>query len=96
MQTLTRRVLVSGLVQGVFYRASTVEQALARGLDGWVRNLTDGRVEALVSGPEAKVTELLAWMERGPPDAQVEQVLASDADAPDGQGFVVRGTAAPA
>ena len=66
-----RRYLVEGRVQGVFFRASTREEALRLGLDGWVRNLRDGRVEAWASGPVATLDAFEAWLRRGPPRAQV-------------------------
>lgn len=70
------RVLVSGRVQGVFFRAHTRTRARDLGLSGWVRNLPDGRVELIAEGDEAKVATLLAWVKRGPPAAQVEDVQA--------------------
>jgi acylphosphatase len=59
------RVLVSGDVQGVFFRQSTMEQARIRGVTGWVRNRDDGRVEAVFEGPEGAVDELVAWAREG-------------------------------
>jgi acylphosphatase len=69
------RLLVSGRVQGVGYRAST-QWAVKNigGLTGWVRNLDDGRVEAVVEGPREKIEDLVAWARRGPPAARVSDV----------------------
>jgi len=76
---IVRRLLVSGKVQGVWFRAWTVEQAQALGLDGWVRNRTDGSVEILAAGPEEKVADLIARCHRGSPPSQVAQVEVSEA-----------------
>lgn len=66
-----RRYLVSGKVQGVFFRASTVRQAEQLGLRGYARNLPDGRVEVLAVGDPASLTTLAGWLRQGPPRAQV-------------------------
>lgn len=71
---ITVRVLVSGRVQGVGYRYACVEQAHARTLAGWVRNLPDGRVEALLQGAEEDVRALLGWMKDGPELARVDDL----------------------
>ena len=68
------RVLVSGTVQGVFFRRSTVQQAIDLGLKGWVRNLEDGRVECKAMGAENELLKLLHWMGKGPIQAKVERV----------------------
>jgi len=68
------RVVVSGRVQGVWFRAATQERARALGVAGWVRNLPDGRVEALFEGDREAVERALAFVRRGPPDARVDQV----------------------
>ena len=65
---------MSGLVQGVFFRASTADKAKELSLLGWVRNLSDGRVEAVVEGPKEKIEEMIKWMEEGPAFAKVEKV----------------------
>ena len=67
-------VYVSGQVQGVFFRDSAREKAEHLGLTGWVKNLPDGRVEALFEGPSEKVREVIQWCKQGPPHATVEDV----------------------
>jgi len=67
-------VLIEGRVQGVFFRAATRDEARALGLQGWVRNLADGRVEALFEGDKPVVENMLAWCRKGPPYAYVDQV----------------------
>jgi acylphosphatase len=69
-----RRCYVSGRVQGVFFRASTREQARALGVSGYARNLPDGRVEVLACGPDAGVKQLCDWLAQGPPAARVSAV----------------------
>lgn len=65
---------VSGVVQGVFFRASAREQARSLGLVGWVRNLPDGRVEVLACGEESRLEAMLDWLREGPPHANVSGV----------------------
>jgi acylphosphatase len=67
-------VYVSGQVQGVFFRDSAREKAQQLGLNGWVKNLPDGRVEALFEGPSEGVREMVRWCEQGPSQAEVEDV----------------------
>ena len=72
---IQRRVLISGSVQGVGFRAATAEAAAAYpGLRGFVRNLLDGRVEAVFCGQEAAVLKMVAWCKDGPPSAQVTRL----------------------
>lgn len=75
------RFLVSGKVQGVWFRASARNQALAFGLTGVARNLEDGRVEVIAFGTEAALDELARWLAVGPPLAQVRQVLREPVEA---------------
>jgi acylphosphatase len=83
-------VFVAGHVQGVYYRASTRAAARERDLDGWVRNLDDGRVEAVFEGPRATVEELVEWCRTGSPAATVEDV-AVEYEPPEGiEGFRIR------
>ena len=85
-----RRVCVSGRVQGVWFRESCRDQALAAGVAGSVRNLADGRVEVVLEGPPAAVDEVVAWCRGGPRRARVEGIEVVD-EAPVGeQGFRVR------
>jgi acylphosphatase len=68
------RLLVSGRVQGVFFRAATAEQARALGLHGFARNLDDGRVEIVAEGPRPQLEILAAWARHGPTHARVTEV----------------------
>jgi acylphosphatase len=70
---------VSGHVQGVWFRASTQDEAKALGLTGWVRNLLDGRVEVLACGGQKELEMLHEWLKKGPELAKVEQVIAEEA-----------------
>ncbi len=89
--TVRMRLFISGTVQGVSYRASTQEQARKRGIVGWVRNLQDGRVEALVQGTRDLVEELIRWCHTGPPAAKVEKVAVTSEEVGDDlKGFEVR------
>jgi acylphosphatase len=87
-----RRYLVDGEVQGVFYRASARAEALRLGLDGWVRNLRDGRVEAWAVGHSATLDAFEIWLRRGPPRARVAALTIVDEAPPDPvpRGFEVR------
>lgn len=67
-------LLISGRVQGVWYRASTRAEADRLGLTGWVRNLSGGQVEAVAEGPRSSLEQLVAWCRRGPPHAVVRSV----------------------
>lgn len=67
-------VLISGHVQGVFFRGAAVEKAIAAGLTGWVRNRVDGRVEAVLEGNEEAIRRTIDWLNVGPPAARVENV----------------------
>ena len=73
-ETVRARVFVSGTVQGVYYRANTRETARERGVDGWVQNLDDGRVEAVFEGKPSDVEEMVQWCHEGSPAAEVEDV----------------------
>ncbi len=77
MENCRIKVIISGLVQGVFFRASTREMAVSKGLKGWVRNLPDGNVEALFEGPIDIVEEAVKWCHRGPRGASVVNVKES-------------------
>ena len=67
-------VLVSGIVQGVFYRSSARDEARRNGLTGWVRNLPSGRVEAVLEGPRERVAAVISWCRQGPSGADVSDV----------------------
>ncbi len=80
---VARRLLINGRVQGVGYRQAMLEQALRLGLRGWVRNRSDGRVEAVAVGEPQIVDALIRWARHGPPAARVADVGISDADTAD-------------
>lgn len=82
-------VFVSGRVQGVGYRASTADTAHLLKLKGWVRNLRDGRVEAVFEGPQSKVEEMIRWCHQGPPTAVVREVTVEYREPENFKGFQV-------
>jgi acylphosphatase len=79
---LARRLVVTGTVQGVWYRASAVEVAQRLGVRGWARNCADGSVEMLAVGAAEALNELIAWAHDGPPKAVVSQVAVVHIDLP--------------
>ncbi len=92
MEWTTLHCWISGTVQGVFFRDSARHRALELGLAGWVRNLPDGRVEALFQGPRASCEQALAWARKGPRSAHVtgvEHVWDDTADEA-AEGFEIR------
>lgn len=98
MTTAIYHVAIRGRVQGVGYRAWVADEAGRRNLEGWVRNRRDGSVEAVFSGPEDIVADMVARSRRGPPLARVDAVDAEPADAGQlqlrvsGESFSVLGT----
>jgi acylphosphatase len=74
MAKVRAQVFVSGLVQGVFFRQETKQNAESRGVKGWVRNLDDGRLEAVFEGEEADVKALVDFCRRGPNGAKVTKI----------------------
>jgi acylphosphatase len=83
-------VIVAGDVQGVGYRYTMRMVARDAGVNGWVRNLADGTVEAEVEGTDAQVDDVLAWMTEGPPGSRVVDARVTDVDPTGGHGFDVR------
>ena len=90
MAKIARHVRITGLVQGVFFRAWASEQASALGVAGWVRNCPDGRVEAHVEGDEAAVLEMIERLRTGPSRARVGDLRLWDADSWEYDSFEVR------
>ena len=84
------RFLVAGKVQGVFFRASTREQAVRLGLGGYAKNLADGRVEVVAVGEAERIEALARWLERGPPMARVDRVERESVVAESVAGFEIR------
>ena len=79
---LVRNLRVTGLVQGVGFRDAMMVEANRIGARGWVRNRSDGSVEAVVGGNEEIVQAMLAWARRGPPGSRVDQVAVSELTSP--------------
>ena len=93
---IIRRVLVNGYVQGVGYREFTRRAALRLGVCGWMRNRSDGAVEALIRGPPAAVEALIAEMREAPRSAVVDNLSVIEHDGPhddDASTFIIRATA---
>jgi acylphosphatase len=70
-------VYISGLVQGVFFRAAARRAAADLNLTGWVRNMDDGRVEAVLEGDDSDVDKMIEWCKTGPPAARIDNVRVS-------------------
>jgi acylphosphatase len=87
---IRRRVIVRGLVQGVFFRDSTRRLAQRRGVSGWVANRADGAVEAVFEGEAAAVQRLVEFSREGPRGAQVESVEVTEEEPAGLSGFAVR------
>lgn len=84
-------VIISGRVQGVWFRSDTKQKAEQLGLTGWVRNTIGGNVEAIFEGEEDLVKEMIDWCHRGPPSAQVEHVEVKNQDPTNGfEGFSIK------
>src|SRR5207245_1597842 len=84
---IRRRVVVSGEVQGVFFRDTCRRVAERHGASGWVRNLPDGTVEAVFEGEPDAVEELVSWSRQGPPTAIVDRVLVYEEKPREASGF---------
>lgn len=83
-------VFVSGRVQGVYYRATTRDAAREHGVDGWVKNLDDGRVEATFEGDASAVEVMIDWCHTGSPNARVDDVSVEYEEPSDIEGFEIR------
>jgi acylphosphatase len=89
---ISRRLRISGRVQGVGFRYAMQDEAARRGVNGWVRNRSDGSVEALLQGEDDAVEALTAWARHGPRGAYVDEVqIAAEEDSPH-SGFALRPT----
>jgi acylphosphatase len=86
---IRKRVVVSGLVQGVFFRDTCRREAVARGVSGWVRNRSDGSVEAVFQGDPAQVDAMVGWSRRGPGKAHVSRVMVVEEVPEPLDGFVI-------
>ncbi len=85
------RLKIYGIVQGVWFRASTKERADQYGISGWVRNAADGSVEAYAQGPDEVVDLFLHWCKQGPPGARVDRIETEETPpGPDVRGFMIR------
>lgn len=83
------RIIVSGHVQGVFFRANTKEEADRLGITGWVRNTDNGNVEMHTEGSEDALEKLKKWCQKGPPSARVENVIAEHVPEEHFMSFVI-------
>lgn len=88
---ISKKVIIKGKVQGVYFRDYTMRQAVNLGLTGWVRNLPDGSVEALLCGDREKISSMLNWFHTGSPRSRVDEVIVEDVEANDSYpSFTVR------
>ena len=89
-EAIGRKVRIYGRVQGVFFRQWAVDRARSLGVSGWVRNRSDGSVEAHLAGDESAVAQLIDHMRRGPPQARVEGFTVDEAEPEPVEGFSVK------
>jgi acylphosphatase len=88
--SVARHVVVTGRVQGVFFRAWAAEQAKTLNVTGWARNASDGSVEAHVEGERWSVQRMIDLLHRGPPSAEVDVVVVTDTEPEGAVGFEIR------
>jgi acylphosphatase len=85
------KLRITGLVHGVFFRASMAEEAANRGVSGWVRNMADGSVRAFLEGEEEKVMRIVDWAKHGPPRARVDRVIVERVRPKNSKSFRIEG-----
>ncbi len=91
MEDKAVRMLISGRVQGVFFRANTKDRAKELNIEGWVKNLSNGDVEIFAQGKEEDLNQLKNWAEEGPPKARVDDVKTEIKEArKDLEGFRIK------
>jgi len=87
----TVHVVISGRVQGVWFRVSTKQKAEQLGVTGWVKNTADGKVEALFEGDKKHIQEMIDWCHQGPPSAQIDHVEITEQSSSNGfDGFSIK------
>jgi acylphosphatase len=86
-----KHLRITGIVHGVFFRASMAEVAANNGVTGWVRNKTDGTVEAFLEGDEDSVGRVVQWARKGPPRARVDSVRVHELNPRNTRGFKIEG-----
>jgi len=91
IQMIRKRVVVTGRVQGVWFRQSAQQEALALGVSGWVRNRPDGSVEAVFEGPSMLVDAAVDWAAHGPARAAVDHISVTAEEPTGGCGFEITG-----
>ena len=91
-ETTIFRLRIKGRVQGVGYREWAMAEALSRGLDGWIRNRSDGSVEMMIAGPDETIKEMLGACTQGPPEAQVANIDIKNETEPPPAGFSRKST----
>lgn len=74
----TMSILITGIVQGVFYRATAKKEAKLLGITGWIRNTSEGNVEAIVTGEPSQLQKFKEWCNKGPDNAKVESVVTKE------------------
>ncbi len=85
----TVHLIISGKVQGVFYRASAREMADRLGIQGWIKNTAEGNVEVMASGNEPELQRFIAWCREGPPKARVDDIVIIQKQEMQFEGFAV-------